>query len=264
METSDHTSAGPSGLLSSLARLDTLLCAAAARVPLIYGAEAATDRFRGLYISADEVGRLLERPPGAPLFAEGADSWERAEAAEVETAAATGPEPTRLSWLAATYGLTSFDLDILVLALAPEIDVRYERIYAYLQDDVTRRRPTVDLALALLADDAHDRLVRRWHFAPGAPLVRERLVELVADSGHPAPTFLAHAIRVDEQVVNLLLEQDVLDTRLAPFCRVDARTDAHVLVATSPTLIEALARRVRRARDAREALRLEIVGPSGS
>ena len=27
-------------------------------------------------------------------------------------------------------------------ALAPEIDLRYERLYAYLQDDVTRRRPT--------------------------------------------------------------------------------------------------------------------------
>ena len=38
----------------------------------------------------------------------------------------------------------------LLIALAPEIDPRYERLYAYLQDDVTRKRPSIDLTLNLL------------------------------------------------------------------------------------------------------------------
>ena len=57
-----------------------------------------------------------------------------------------GPE---LAWLAGAYGLSYFDLDVVLLALAPEVDLRYERVYAFLQDDVSRRRPTVDLALNL-------------------------------------------------------------------------------------------------------------------
>ena len=36
-----------------------------------------------------------------------------------------------------------------MIALAPEIDLRYERLYAYLHDDVSRRHPSVDLALNL-------------------------------------------------------------------------------------------------------------------
>ena len=30
------------------------------------------------------------------------------------------------------YDLSQFDLDVLLIALAPELDLRYERLYAYL------------------------------------------------------------------------------------------------------------------------------------
>jgi hypothetical protein len=46
--------------------------------------------------------------------------------------------------------LSAFDVDLILLALAPKLDLRYERLYAYLQDDVTRTWPSVDLALNLL------------------------------------------------------------------------------------------------------------------
>ena len=53
------------------------------------------------------------------------------------------PESSRFPWLQKAFGLDTIDLDIVLIALAPEVDLRYERLFAYLQDDVTRRRPTV-------------------------------------------------------------------------------------------------------------------------
>ncbi|ABG51415.1 AAA ATPase [Trichodesmium erythraeum IMS101] len=35
----------------------------------------------------------------------------------------------------------------MLIALAPEIDLRYDRLYAYLQDDFTSKGSSVDLAL---------------------------------------------------------------------------------------------------------------------
>ena len=54
------------------------------------------------------------------------------------------------SRLARWLGLSDLDLAALVLVFAPEVDVRYERVFAYLQDDVTRKRPTLDLLAGLL------------------------------------------------------------------------------------------------------------------
>ena len=47
------------------------------------------------------------------------------------------------------FGLDACDLDVILIALTRELDLRYKRLYAYLHDDVTRRRPSVDLALTL-------------------------------------------------------------------------------------------------------------------
>jgi hypothetical protein len=86
-----------------------------------------------------------------------------------------------LAWLARRFDLACFDLDIVLIALAPEIDLRYERLYGYLQDDVTRRRPSVDLTLNLLGASAGERLARRRHFGSDAPLFRHGLARLEAE-----------------------------------------------------------------------------------
>jgi len=73
---------------------------------------------------------------------------------------------SRLAWLQQTFQLSNFDLDVVAIALAPELDRRYEWLYVYLQDDVRGKRPTVDLALNLLCADAITKLSRRTHSLP--------------------------------------------------------------------------------------------------
>jgi SpoVK/Ycf46/Vps4 family AAA+-type ATPase len=199
-------------LFAALRRLDGLIRRALVAAHDAYGAESLTDRFRGLHIGPDEVERLLAREPGAPaLRGDGAETEEDLEPDESE-------RTSQLAWLAAAYGLSQFDLDALLIALAPELDLRYERLYAYLQDDVTRRRPSVDLALNLLCQSPEAKIERRAHFAPEAPLIRHGLMRLLPEQNQAQPPLLAHYLKVDEQIVRWLLVERSLDERLAPIC----------------------------------------------
>jgi AAA+ superfamily predicted ATPase len=199
--------AEPASIFSALGGLDGLLSSAHEA----YADEepAAAEQFRGLYLTRDDVKRLLACEPGAPAFSSARSGGENL--ANVSLAF----EPLRR--LADEHGLSDFDLNVLLIALA-----RYEQVYAYLQDDVTRKRPTVDLALNLLCGDAREKVVRRAHFAPDSALVRRGLLHLIPDAEHLPTPLLAQALKVDEQLIRFLTGQQSLDARLAPFCHLGA------------------------------------------
>src|SRR5205085_748451 len=87
-------------------------------------------------------------PAGEPLVAlAGAIAAVEAQLGEIEAHAGRSATAPRLERLRALFGLSDFERDVVLIALAAEIDLKYERLFAYLQDDVTKKRPTVDLAL---------------------------------------------------------------------------------------------------------------------
>jgi SpoVK/Ycf46/Vps4 family AAA+-type ATPase len=197
-------------LLPSLARLDQLLDWATHSMHLRRPETAAP--FRGLYVSREDVARGLAQMPGASPFA--SDMGALGD----DFHGSTPPARSPLAGLVQRFDLESFDADLLLLALAPEIDLRYERVFAYLQDDVTRKRPTVELALNLLCASAEEKLERRANLSSSAPLMREGLIHVIPDPNQVEPPFLAHYLKLDEQVLKLLLGDNALDSRLAPFC----------------------------------------------
>jgi len=108
---------------------------------------------------------------------------------------------SRLGYLSATLGLQRFEERCLVLALAPELYSRYSEIYAYLQDNVIRTRPTIDLALQLFSTHPDDRMA----FTAGAPLMRSRLLLEHEPGGSPLP-MSQRALSIDDRVLGFLLE----------------------------------------------------------
>jgi SpoVK/Ycf46/Vps4 family AAA+-type ATPase len=201
------------GLLSALERLDGQLSLAVSQVGSSFHAEETQDAYRGLYVDARELERLLARRPVAPALATAENGLGVALFDSLEE------YPARLAWLAEEYGLTPFDLDLLLVAVAPELDLRYERIYAYIQDDVMRKRPTVELALNLLCASAEEKLARRAHFESDSALVGNGLLRLVADPNHVQPPLLSHYLKPSEQLVRLLLGQKSPGAQLSTFCR---------------------------------------------
>ena len=199
-------------LLPLLQHLDNLLEQAVAAAQVTYEAEIATDRYRGLHVNPEEAEQLLARKPAEPVFPLSAQFPTEPISHLIE-------EGSRLARLIQTFQLSDFDLDTIAIALAPELDRRYDRLYAYLQDDIRRQRPSVDLALNLLCSTPAEKLARRIHFAPEAPLIRHNLIHLAADTHPGKPTLLARELHLDEQVVRFLLAQPGLDPQLHPFCQ---------------------------------------------
>jgi AAA+ superfamily predicted ATPase len=246
----------PPSLAAALARLDARLRRAVAAAGSVYGPDAADDPHRGLYVGDDEVARLLARAPCVPLLGPTPDE---------PRLVATAGENSSLSHVARTFGLEPLDVEIVLVALAPELDLRYERLYAYLQDDIARRRPSVDLALNLLCADAAVKLGARARFAACAPLREHRLIELISDPARSETSLLARGIKLDDQVVSALTGEVGLDPRLSGCARLvqEPRMTLDELD-LEPAAARRLAALARTARDGRTPLRLSFEGRPGS
>ncbi|VVJ18067.1 ATPase [Amycolatopsis camponoti] len=66
-----------------------------------------------------------------------------------------------LDALATRYGLSRVEQDALLLVAAPELDPGYERVYAYVVDNLNRRAPCVELLVTVVAEAPADRLAVR-------------------------------------------------------------------------------------------------------
>jgi len=210
-------------LLAELERIDLLIAAQVARARNAYRQD---EQFRGLYIPEEEVDDLLNQPAGRPRWtnanAGDPDIRDRLEQIrhqidQRKTASLKNDIDLRLLELQRLFALSAFEMDILLVCLGVELDLRYERLYAYLQDDVTKKRPSVDLVLNLLTFSTVECLTARHYFAHTAPLVRHRIIEIVEDPSQPHPPLLAKYLKLDHRVVQYLVGGDEPDTRLQPF-----------------------------------------------
>jgi len=199
----------------SLAHLVGRLSIVGARVRLAVERRRAVDnepddRFRGLYISdahVDELLGTLDLGRGVAVADPGLDDLLAAIEAAAEEAEAGGAQ-IRLRRLARTFELDPPDLEVLIVALAPDLDPRFERLYAYLQDDVSRRRASVGLALELAGGPLAP--LERDRMAPTGRLVSSGLL-LIEEQERP---FLTRSLRVPDRVTGQLLGDDRAEPRL--------------------------------------------------
>ncbi len=225
-------------LQAELARIDVLLKRAVRRWQL--AGQDQDDAFRGLYVSDGEASALLERPFASGwgdtvsldereerAYADALDRASRRVQSVMEEAAREGV-PLRLVHLTQVFGLDRFDLDTFLIALAPSLDLRYEKLYGYLQDDVTRKLPTVDLVLNLLSPPGTERLTLLPGFSPEAPLFRNHLVELTDPDTETPPPLLRRALLVDDAIVFWLLGRYRPHSRLGKDAMLSAPQGAEI------------------------------------
>lgn len=190
------------------------------------------DMFRGLYISEKEIdsiaetSSLLQRTDSVPptdadsmALMDAIDRLEHDIALRKEESLHSGCV-LRLHELGRSFHLSGFDIDALLVCLLPELDLKYQRLYAYLQDNVTRKSPTVDLVLRLLGGTFADRLAARKAFWPQAPLMKYHLLRLHDDSGPSTAPLLARSLQADERITGYLLGGDDIDALLQPFAHI--------------------------------------------
>jgi hypothetical protein len=167
------------------------------------------DRFRGLYISQVHVDRLLAEK-SVPAAPDAGAAKARDEIEAVADAAERDGADLRLRRLARNFHLDEIDIELLLIAMAPDVEARFERLYGYLQDDVSRRRASVGLGLELCGLPSSSAYARS-RLAAGAPLVDEYLVQ-VEENERPV---LTRPLRVPDRVAAHLLGSDIPDAVVA-------------------------------------------------
>jgi len=180
----------------------------------------AKGQFWGSVITDDEVDALL-RSHGEIDYPAGADGLEDAVAASSAYRDAPGG---RLGQLRNAFDLHGDDMDLVLLALAPEISAGYGKIFAYLNDNLNYAYLTVDLATRVLRQERRQRLALQASLLPGSPLIQNRILLLNPPDGmdthtsrrvHPAPHFLRWVLR--NEPVTLAAGAQQLSTALMPF-----------------------------------------------
>jgi len=173
-------------ILAELERVDLLIQVQIQRARQVHMADS---EFQGLCISEQEIDALLAQPIGLPHWATTPGTVSMTEVRSVldqlageiaqRKAESLRQDVTlRLEKLAHLFRLIPFDIDVLLICLASDLDLRYERLYAYLQDDVTRKRPSVNLVLNLLCSTFEDKLIARDRFSSESPLFKHYLFHL--------------------------------------------------------------------------------------
>ncbi|HEY6303630.1 MAG TPA: ATP-binding protein [Terriglobales bacterium] len=252
--TEDQYATSLDHLLAELGGVHLLVAAQVKRARQLHKAD---EQFQGLVIAEEEVDELLTRSSGLPRFGLALEppDWSdvlatldrtRAEIASCKSRSIQRGIRLRLAELERLFSLTRFEIDCLLICLAPELDSRYQRLYAYLQDDVTRKRPSVDLVLNLLCPSFRDKLAQRRCFMPGAPLLDGRLVFVTEDPAQGPTTLLGKYLNVDERIIGYLLGSDDPDSHLIPHVRCitpEARLEDLVLSAETKKRFSLLARR---------------------
>ena len=179
------------------------------------------DEFRGLVITDEEIDGLFSEqistePPEIQHLMGLLMSLEADIRKRLETSIRRGI-PLSFAHLSELFCLSDFEKRVILLCLAPELERKYERIYAYLQNDVTQKKPTVELALSLFCAAQDDRLAAMSAFSYRSSLLRFGFVQIDNGLQEGTGSLLSRPLGLDARILDFILGFDAIDERLSPF-----------------------------------------------
>lgn len=190
------------------------------------------EQFKGLVLSEHEITGLLKNAATlsadeTPLSTDDSESHRLVETlSQLESQIEKRRDASlrngfylSLSHLSQLFHLTRFEEQCLVICLAPELNSKYEKLYAYLQDDVTRKKPTIDLVLDVLCHTTEEKLAARLAFDSQAPLLKYRLLQMTDGSPDGPTPLLSRFLKLDDRIVNFLIGFGQIDARLESIAR---------------------------------------------
>lgn len=191
-----------------------------------------SEQFKGLALSEEEINGLLNND-GSPFTDKGSLNLDDPEISQLtETLNQLGSEIQErraaslkggiylsLPHLSHLFHLTPFEEQCLLISLAPEMDNKYEKLYSYLQDDITRKRPSIDMVLNLLCHTMEEKLSTRLVFDPQAPLLKYKLLQMTDSAQDSSTPMISRFLKLDDRITNFLLGFGQIDSRLESIAR---------------------------------------------
>ncbi|WP_135534614.1 ATP-binding protein [Halostella pelagica] len=194
-------------LLDEIDRIETLLRAYADEADTPGLSETGSDGGAGMHESAPE-----QLPIGV---SESGHGELETHTAAIEQRCRETPEeiPLRLRELAHRFSLSRRHLDVLVLALAPDVDDSFADTLKSIQGNVALPRPTVGLVEDLFSQTRQQRVAAGALVGSDSPLRQHDLVS-VAPAPDGTGTARDRTVRVDERIAEYLKGYAGIDTDL--------------------------------------------------
>jgi hypothetical protein len=210
-------------LREEFGRIDRMIHAQTRRWLHTIGSHKDPSHWGMALVSREEVEQYLRSQYTSPLHdpsgmeSELARDWEEADSREQLIVARLLCTPAvvklRLRRLVEVFGLTPLERDALLICLLPQVDPRYRRLFAYLQDDASRTRPTAELVLEILSPWIASPRAGRAIFEPEGPLLANHLLVLGVDL-QGDPSLFIRPVGVDDRIAGYLFGSDAPDGRL--------------------------------------------------
>jgi SpoVK/Ycf46/Vps4 family AAA+-type ATPase len=188
--------------------------------------------FKGLFLSDQEIDSILEEKITSSKDMQLRDKNESRVECFLEAISKSQEEISKkkeqsisegiylaLPQLVNLFNLSPFEEQCVLICLAPEIDSKYEKLYAYLQDDISRKSPSIELIVNLLCYTDEGKIRARALFLPQAPLLKNNVLNIDRNIQNQKSTLLSEFLKIDERIVNFLLGINSLNYEIESFSK---------------------------------------------
>ena len=187
----------------------------------------ADNELMGLYISENEISEYLKTPAFNSKFSGSTmdekipdmiDDMRKEIDRRIEVSKQQGIE-LRLEKVVDVYNLNNIEKNVLILCLLQEIDLKYGVFFAYLNNNITKKRVTVDLALNIFCNSFNEKQINMKVFSGESPLVRNHLIKIFDKHEGINLHFLERILEIDEPIKNFLIQEHREFENKNPFTR---------------------------------------------
>jgi SpoVK/Ycf46/Vps4 family AAA+-type ATPase len=120
----------------------------------------------------------------------------------------------RIPELSNIFELSETEIEILLCCVAPDVAVRFERYFAYLQNNISKKRPTVQLLSKIFFGEDRAVFEARNFFGSNSKLLNNGLLGFNHEIVGEEVPFPGKQPRVADSIIGFLLEKDDLDPSL--------------------------------------------------
>jgi len=149
---------------------------------------------------------------------------------------------SRTSRITDAFQLSDFEQLVVCLCLAPEVDQRYGVLFGYLQDDVTKRLPTLGLAMTLFPHRTGAGLDSEIFYPGISNLVTQKLLATNQSSDGRNVSRLDRALRLEERVLDYLFGSDVVEPSIQDIVSIEKLSRNNIPFIATQGVLDAMER----------------------
>lgn len=123
-----------------------------------------------------------------------------------------------ISFLAEAFHLSSIEQNIILICMAVELNNKYEKLYGYLQDDMTYKYPSIEVIKKLVCHSEAEAIQLKMILGAEGKLFKYKLIKVI--NREDSISFQSTQLRLEERIVSFLHNTNKLNKELLAFTEI--------------------------------------------